>query len=111
METAAADRRGALRTAFIRLDPRLTGLVAPYLVPHTLRALHIDVSPETIARFTQVCGEHGKPSFQWIRFCEALERELTAFLARHGRPSSARSTAASASPRGRPQSAGGENEG
>jgi len=67
-------KASALREAFIRSDPRLTGQVAPFLVLDIIRSMQIEVHPESVGRYMQ----HGR--FHWMAFCEALEREFYGFV-------------------------------
>ena len=48
---AAADRRKQLREAFIRVDPQLSGQVAPFLVAQIIKGTKVDVSSESINNY------------------------------------------------------------
>ena len=96
----AANRRTALRTAFLNHDPQMTGQVAPYLIHSILSSCGLEVPPAKIEHFKK----NGR--FEWERFCSDLERETDVFMFKVPPPSSeppraanSRGTLASRSPR------------
>jgi len=93
VRTEAANRRSALREAFMRHDPQLTGKVAPHRVREVILAQRIDVPEEAVARFMH----YGR--FEWMNFCDALERELSAYLHKEGTRASGAASPRSTSPR------------
>ena len=70
----AANRRSALRTAFIRHDPQLTGLIAPFHVADIIKSQRVDVDAEKAKKFV-INGR-----FNWMLFCNALEKQVDAYF-------------------------------
>ena len=94
----AANRRAALREAFMRHDPQFTGKVAPFLVREVISAQRVDVLEESVAKYMH----HGR--FEWMLFCDALERELMLYFKKEGIKLAGAPTSGASSPRGGQQS-------
>ena len=70
-DALAAMRLAALRTAFLREDPRRENVIAPFRVQSILMAQQIHVPVERVKRFLR--ERDGR--FRWGAFCDDLEKD------------------------------------